>query len=68
MEKYFAMCSWMKDIQWWQFGWQMKMDELFHKHWQHIFFGEKLRKRNRMEKFMLVDFENFDTCNVQIIL
>jgi len=30
----------------------MKMDKLFHKRWQYIFFGEKLNKKNRMEIFL----------------
>jgi hypothetical protein len=45
MEKYFSTCSWMKDIQGWKFGWQMKMDEIFHEHWQHTFFAKNWTKK-----------------------
>ncbi len=34
VEEYFATCSWINDIYGWKFGWQVKMDELFHEHWQ----------------------------------
>jgi hypothetical protein len=50
VEEYFATCSWINDIYGWKFGWQMKMDELFHEHWQQICFCKKLNKRIKMEK------------------
>jgi hypothetical protein len=49
MDEYFATCSWMKDIQGWQFGWQMKLDDFFHEHWQHTFL-QKIEQKNKVEK------------------
>jgi len=66
VEEYFAMCSWMKDIQRWNFGWQMKMDELFHECLQH-FFGWKTKQKNRMEKNYVGLFWKFNTWNVEVI-
>jgi hypothetical protein len=67
VEEYFTMCSWMKDIQGWNFGWQMKMDDFFHECWQHFFLWKIEPKKNRMEKITLVYFEKFDTWNVEVI-
>jgi hypothetical protein len=67
MEEYSTTCSLMKYIQGWQFVWQLKMDELFHEHWQHTFFFKKLNKKNNVNFFMLVYFEKFNTWNSQII-
>ncbi len=50
VEEYFAMCSWMKDIQRWNFGWQMKMDERFHECWQHIFLWKTKQKKKDGKK------------------
>jgi hypothetical protein len=40
----------MKNIQGWQFVWQMKMDELFHEHWQHKTKIQKIKQKNNVKK------------------
>jgi len=34
----------------------------------NIFFCEKLNKKNMMKKIMLVYFEKFNICNVEVML
>jgi hypothetical protein len=36
----------------------MKMDELFHEHWQCFFFWQKQNKTKKMEIFILIFLKN----------
>jgi hypothetical protein len=53
MEKYSTTCSWINDIYGWKCGWQMKMDELSHEHWQHFFWRKIEQEKNDGNFFML---------------